>query len=75
MFLGPSGRAGSSSTNIQSYKVGMSYIKRKVLTSTLQNPCFRVHQGGWGGGRVIKCKNPNFLEGRHVIYHMKGLDE
>ena len=28
---------------------------------------------GWGG--VIKCKNPKFLEGKHVVYHMKGLDE
>lgn len=27
----------------------------------------------WGG--VMKCKNPKFIEGRNVVYYMKGFDE
>jgi len=26
-------------------------------------------------GNVITCKHPKFLQGKHVVYHMKGLDE
>ena len=28
-----------------------------------------------GVGGVIGCKNTKFSEDRHVVYHMKGLDE
>ena len=51
----------------------MSYIKRKVSTSTFQIIYFRTIPRGWGG--VIKCKKLKVFEGSRVVYQTKGLDE
>ena len=49
----------------------MSYIKRNVLACS--KFMFSIPSRVRGG--VIKCKYPKFFDGRHVVYHMKGLEE
>jgi hypothetical protein len=64
--------AVSSNAKIPNYdQVAMSYIKWKELTSKFQNSCLRIHSRG--SAEVIKCKNPKFLDGKQVGYHMKVL--
>ena len=47
-------------------QVGMSYIRWKVLRSTLHNSYFRIHRKGG-----LNCKNPKFLDGWQVVYQVK----